>query len=58
VRSLLEAGLLDRLQLFVHPIVLGKGARWFDTLDTVKLHLESAETFSTGVINQVYTPAS
>lgn len=58
VRSLLAAELLDRLQLFVHPIVLGKGTRWFDTLDTVKLHLESAETFSTGVINQIYTPAS
>ena len=58
VRSLLSAALLDRLQLFVHPIVLGHGARWFDTLDTVKLHLESAETFSTGVINQVYTPVS
>ena len=58
VRTLLNAGLLDRLQLFVHPIVLGKGARWFDTLDTVKLHLESAEVFSTGVINQVYAPAS
>ena len=57
VRSLLEAGLLDRLQLFVHPVVLGKGARWFDSLDTVKLHLESAEPFPTGVINQIYTPA-
>ena len=58
VRSLLTAGLLDRLQLFVHPIVLGEGARWFDTLDTVKLRLESAEAFASGVINQVYTPAS
>ena len=58
VRSLLRAGLLDQLQLFVHPIVIGKGARWFDELDsTVKLHLNSAETFTTGVINQIYTPA-
>ncbi|WP_059012091.1 dihydrofolate reductase family protein [Streptomyces specialis] len=58
VRSLLRAGLLDRLQLFVHPIVLGEGARWYDTLATTKLHLTSAETFTTGVINQIYTPAS
>ncbi|MEU5694342.1 dihydrofolate reductase family protein [Actinosynnema sp. NPDC020468] len=58
VRSLLTAGLLDRLQLFVHPIVLGKGARWFDDLDTVELRLASAETFSTGVIHQTYTPAA
>ena len=57
VISLLQAGVLDRLQLFVHPIVLGKGARWFDALDNAKLHLESAEAFSSGVINQIYTPA-
>ncbi|GAB2809683.1 dihydrofolate reductase family protein [Actinoallomurus bryophytorum] len=58
VRSLLTAGLLDQLQLFVHPIVLGKGARWFDDLDTVELRLASAQTFSTGVIHQTYTQAS
>lgn len=58
VGSLLKYGLLDRLQLFVHPLVLGKGARWFDDLDTVKLRLASAEVFATGVINQIYTPAA
>ncbi|WP_331446641.1 dihydrofolate reductase family protein [Streptomyces xanthochromogenes] len=58
VRSLLTAGLLDQLQLFVHPIVLGKGARWFDDLDTVELRLASAQAFSTGVILQTYTQAS
>ncbi|MQY07959.1 dihydrofolate reductase family protein [Actinomadura macrotermitis] len=58
VRSLLAAGLLDRLQLFVHPIVVGKGARWFDGLDTVKLNLATSETFTTGVVNQIYTPAA
>jgi len=57
VRSLLKAGLLDRLQLFVHPLVLGKGARWFDDLEDVKLTLSSAEAFASGVINQIYTPA-
>ncbi|MFI5497760.1 dihydrofolate reductase family protein [Nocardia asteroides] len=57
VQSLLRAGLLDQLQLFVHPVVLGKGARWFDKLDdSVELTLASAEAFSTGVINQIYTP--
>jgi len=57
VQSLLKAGLLDRLQLFVHPLVLGKGARWFGDLQDVKLTLSSAETFASGVINQIYTPA-
>ncbi|RFS86151.1 dihydrofolate reductase [Actinomadura spongiicola] len=56
VQSLLTTGLLDRLQLFVHPIVLGKGARWCDNLDNVKLKLVSSETFTTGVTNQIYTP--
>ncbi|WP_067712795.1 dihydrofolate reductase family protein [Nocardia yamanashiensis] len=57
VQSLLNAGLLDQLQLFVHPVVLGKGTHWFDKLDdTVELRLVSAETFTTGVINQIYMP--
>jgi len=58
VRSLLKAGLLDRLQLFVHPLVLGKGARWFDDLEDVKLTLSSAEAFASGVINQIYVAAA
>jgi dihydrofolate reductase len=58
VRSLLTAGLLDQLQLFIHPLVLGKGARWFDGLETVPLQLASARTFSTGVAHHTYTPAS
>lgn len=59
VQSLLRDGILDQLQLFVHPIVLGKGARWFDKLDdSVELQLTSAETFTTGVINQIYTPTT
>lgn len=58
VRSLLDAGLLDRLQLFVHPVVLGKGARWFDDLQDVRLTLSSAEVFCSGVINQIYTPTT
>ena len=58
IRSLLKAGLLDRLQLFVHPLVVGKGTRWFDDLEDVKLTLSSAEAFASGVINQIYTTAA
>ena len=58
VRSLLTAGLLDELHLLVHPIVLGKGARWFDDLDSVELRLLESEPFTTGVIHQVYAPAA
>ncbi|CAI8913681.1 MULTISPECIES: dihydrofolate reductase family protein [Pseudomonas] len=30
VRQLLAAGLVDELQLLIHPIILGRGKRWFD----------------------------
>ena len=58
VQSLLDAGLLDELHLFVHPIVLGKGVRWFDQIgSTSSLRLVKVDSFSTGVTHQVYAPA-
>jgi len=57
VRQLLAAGLVDELQLFVHPIAVGKGARLFDnTLPTIPLQLITAQTFESGVLNLVYGP--
>lgn len=59
VRQLLTAGLIDELQLFVHPIVVGEGARLFDGgLPTIPLQLVTSETFETGVLNLVYGPAT
>ncbi|TDE11794.1 dihydrofolate reductase family protein [Jiangella asiatica] len=58
VRSLLTAGLLDELHLMVHPVVVGRGARWFDGLADVKLELLRSEAFSKGVVNQVYGPVA
>ena len=58
VRQLLAAGLLDELQLLVHPIAVRKGMRLFDEGDTpVPLRLLSSETFRTGVLNLIYAPA-
>lgn len=58
VRQLLGAGLLDELQLLVHPIALRNGMRLFDEAsDAIPLSLVSSETFSTGVLNLVYTNA-
>lgn len=58
VRQLLAAGLLDELQLFVHPIAVRKGMRLFDEGETaIPLRLISSETFRTGVLNVVYGPA-
>jgi dihydrofolate reductase len=58
VRQLLAAGLLDELQLLVHPIAVRKGMRLFDEGETpIPLRLISSQTFETGVLNLVYGPA-
>ncbi len=59
VRWLLREGLLDELNLLVHPIVVGDGlARLFPPDEpTVRLELLSAQTFKTGVLNLRYAPA-
>ncbi|MPY93152.1 MAG: dihydrofolate reductase [Acidimicrobiia bacterium] len=57
VRWLLANGLLDQLNLLVHPIAVGKGQRLFEDTPTHPLRLVSQETFSTGVLNLVYAPA-
>lgn len=58
VRQLLAAGLLDQLQLLVHPIAVRKGMRLFDEGDTpIPLKLLSSETFETGVLHLFYAPA-
>lgn len=49
VSSLLQEGLIDELNLFVNPVLIGKGMRIFDTLDsTRKLRLEKATPFGNG----------
>ena len=58
VRQLLAAGLLDELNLLVHPIAVRKGMRLFDEGESpVPLRLVSSETFTTGVLHLVYAPA-
>jgi dihydrofolate reductase len=59
VRWLLRAGLLDELNLLVHPLVVGDGlARLFPPDEpSTSLELLSAQTFSSGVLNLSYAPA-
>ena len=59
VRWLLREGLLDELNLLVHPIAVGDGlARLFPPDEpTIPLELLRSETFSTGVLNLSYGPA-
>jgi dihydrofolate reductase len=58
-QSLLREGLLDELNLLVHPVVVGGGlTRLFPSDDpSVRLQLQSAQTFKSGVLNLSYRPA-
>jgi dihydrofolate reductase len=58
-RWLLREGLLDELNLLVHPIVVGDGlARLFPADEPrIPLELRSAQTFKTGVLNLSYALA-
>jgi len=49
VRGLLEIGAVDRVRLWVHPLVIGTGGRLFDGISPVAMHVESVETTGTGV---------
>jgi len=59
VRWLLREGILDELNLLVHPIAVGTGlARLFPADEpTIPLELLRSETFKSGVLNLSYGPA-
>jgi dihydrofolate reductase len=56
VRSLIAAGLLDELQLLVHPIVVGHGQRLFEDGPPCPLELLNHTVFTTGVLHLGYAP--
>jgi dihydrofolate reductase len=58
VRWLLHQGLVDELNLLVHPIAVGQGlARLFAADEpTIPLELLSAQPFKTGVLSLSYAP--
>jgi dihydrofolate reductase len=58
VRWLLGEGLLDELNLLVHPLAVGRGQRLFEDGDTAKLELVSTATLPNGVVHLVYRPAA
>lgn len=58
VRSLLRADLLDELRLFVHPVVVNRGARLFENMgEGVSLTLSDSQAYSTGVVSLTYKPS-
>lgn len=57
VRSLLQLGLLDELQLMIHPVVAGRGKRLFDGEGELqRLKLAASKTTRTGVVIATYRP--
>jgi dihydrofolate reductase len=55
VHGLLEAGLVDQLNLQVFPVVLGSGARLYpETAEPLQLELVSSEPMPNGVVVQSY----
>jgi dihydrofolate reductase len=56
VRWLIKEGLLDELNLMIHPVVVGHGQRLFEADDQVSLRLIDSRTFKTGVISATYQP--
>ena len=58
VRQLLDAGLLDELRLFVHPVAARAGERLFSEADTYQpFALLRCEALPRGVLRVVYAPA-
>jgi dihydrofolate reductase len=58
LRSLLGAGLVDELRLFLHPLVLGAGKQWFqDANDRTALKLADCHTYDNGVVSLSYRPS-
>jgi dihydrofolate reductase len=59
LRALLRAGLVDQLQLLIHPLVLGSGTRLFAADGPhAPLALAESVTTTTGVVIATYHPAA
>jgi dihydrofolate reductase len=58
VGSLLRTGLLDLLEIFIVPVLIGSGLRLFETAEQVPLTLTESRRFDNGVLLTRYAPAT
>jgi len=57
ITALLSSGLIDELQLYIHPIVLGKGSPLFKNItEKINLLLIKTKTLGSGVVIHYYEP--
>ncbi|MQA90180.1 MAG: hypothetical protein GEU90_08090 [Gemmatimonas sp.] len=58
LRSLLSAGLVDGLRLFLHPVAVGSGHRLFGSGEALGvLKLSECHPYDSGVVSLTYHPA-
>lgn len=58
VKPFRESGLIDRIELYVIPVLLGDGIKLFEpSADAMKLTLIDARAMGSGVVRLVYTRA-
>lgn len=55
-RSLTELGLIDEYRIYLHPVVLGRGAPYFAG-PRERLHLVRVDHMGDDVVRLIYTPA-
>ena len=55
-RTLLDAGLIDELHLWVFPVIAGTGDRILDGLDITHLRLLDTSVFASGIVVHVLGP--
>jgi dihydrofolate reductase len=58
VRGLLRDGLVDEIHLFVYPISLGSGDRFWADGEQTKLALLASDVYDNGVVHLCYGPAT
>jgi dihydrofolate reductase len=57
IRQLIAAGLVDEYRLYVHPVVLGRGARLFEDAALPRLRPVDVRPFRSGVVLMTYRSA-